>query len=641
MQRSIATVSLSGTLPEKLEAAAAARFDGVEIFENDLVYYDGSPRAVRQMAADLGLDILLFQPFRDFEGAPRDRLARNLDRAERKFDLMAELGAPAILVCSNVAPDAIGDEAVLVDDLRQLAERAAKRGLKIGYEALAWGRHVRSWHQAWRIVQKVDHPSLGLILDSFHTLSLKDDLTGLDQVPPDRITFVQIADAPIMAMDVLEWSRHYRCFPGQGGFDLASFLAPIVDGGYRGPLSLEIFNDGFRAAPPRPNAADGMRSLLHLEEVTASHLAAAPAATRAGQRASLFQPPPPSRYAGFEFLEFAVDETAGPALAGWFETLGFTHVGQHRSKNVALYRQGAINLVLNSEPDSFAHAYFLLHGPSVCAMALAVDDLQGALDRALLYHCQPYAGGVGPNESVIPAVCAPDGSLIYFVEEGAAPSIYETDFVPVEVASEGGPAHLASIDHVSIGLPDGQFDRWLLFYKTALGFVADDTFVVPDPYGLVRSRALHSIGDAVRIPLNISESRNTVLARSITAYGGAGVQHIACATGDIRAAVAALRQRGLRFLAIPRNYYDDLASKFGLAQEVLDELAALDILYDRDADGGEFLQAYSEAFGGRFVIEIVERHGYRQYGAANAPVRLAAQAASASRSPYSFDELEG
>ena len=640
MQRSIATVSLSGTLPEKLEAAAAARFDGVEIFENDLVYFDGSPRQVRQRAADLGLDILLFQPFRDFEGAPRDRLARNLDRAERKFDLMGELGAPAVLVCSNVAADAIGDEAVLVDDLRQLAERAARRGLKVGFEALAWGRHVRSWHQAWRIVQQVDHPSLGLILDSFHTLSLKDDLTGLDQIPPDRITFVQIADAPLMAMDVLEWSRHYRCFPGQGAFDLAAFLAPIVAGGYRGPLSLEIFNDGFRAAPPRPTAADGMRGLLHLEEITAAYLKANPAPVPAKQRATLFEPPPASRYGGFEFLEFAVDETSGPALAAWLGTLGFALVGRHRSKAVDLYRQGAINLILNSEPDSFAHAYFLMHGPSVCAMALTVDDLPAALDRALLYHCQPYAGGVGPNESVIPAICAPDGSLLYFVETQAAPRIYETDFVPVE-ESGTGTAHLTRIDHVSIGLPDGQFDRWLLFYKTALGFVADDTFVVPDPYGLVRSRALHSVGDAVRIPLNISESRNTALARSVSSYGGAGVQHIACATDDIRAAVAALRARGMQFLAIPRNYYDDLASKFGLAEGFLDDLAALDILYDRDADGAEFLQAYSQTFDERFVFEIVERHGYRQYGAANAPVRLAAQAATTGRSPYSFEELEG
>ena len=91
MQRSIATVSLSGTLPEKLEAIAAAGFDGVEIFERSSVLRR-QPREVRQLCRDLGLAITLFQPFRDFEGCRRERLQKNLDRAERKFDLMQELG---------------------------------------------------------------------------------------------------------------------------------------------------------------------------------------------------------------------------------------------------------------------------------------------------------------------------------------------------------------------------------------------------------------------------------------------------------------------------------------------------------------------------------------------------------------------
>ena len=119
MKRSIATVSLSGTLPEKLDAIAAAGFDGVEIFENDLLYYDGSPREVRQMCTDLGLEISLFQPFRDFEGCRRDRLARNLDRAERKFDLMQELGTDLVLVCSNASADCVGDERILLDEDRK------------------------------------------------------------------------------------------------------------------------------------------------------------------------------------------------------------------------------------------------------------------------------------------------------------------------------------------------------------------------------------------------------------------------------------------------------------------------------------------------------------------------------------------
>src|SRR5262249_22390412 len=86
--RSIAPVSLGGTLVDKLTAISAAGFDGVEIFENDLFYFEGTAADVKRIADDRGLRIVLFQPFRDFEAGPREKLQRNLDRAERKFDLM-------------------------------------------------------------------------------------------------------------------------------------------------------------------------------------------------------------------------------------------------------------------------------------------------------------------------------------------------------------------------------------------------------------------------------------------------------------------------------------------------------------------------------------------------------------------------
>src|SRR3982751_5004195 len=175
MLRSIATVSLGGTLLEKLQAIAAAGFDGVEIFENDLLYFDGSPAEVKTICADLGLRILLFQPFRDFEAAPRARMPKNFDRAELKFDVMEQLGAELMLVCSNVAPDTIGHDSIAAEDLRTLGEHAAQRGFRIGYEALAWGRHVSTFGHAWKIVQTADHPAVGLVVDSFHTFAIEDD----------------------------------------------------------------------------------------------------------------------------------------------------------------------------------------------------------------------------------------------------------------------------------------------------------------------------------------------------------------------------------------------------------------------------------------------------------------------------------
>ncbi|MGN7743120.1 3-dehydroshikimate dehydratase QuiC [Pseudomonas sp. 22526] len=628
MQRSIATVSLSGTLPEKLEAIAAAGFDGVEIFENDLLYYDGSPREIRQMCADLGIAITLFQPFRDFEGCRRDRLQRNLERAERKFDLMQELGTDLVLVCSNAAADSVGDRQILVDDLRLLAERAGSRGLRIGYEALAWGRHVNTYQQVWDIVREADHPSLGVLLDSFHTLSLKGDPAAIAEIPGDKIFFVQMADAPILAMDVLEWSRHFRCFPGQGDFDLPGFLAPIIKSGYTGPLSLEIFNDGFRAAPPRANAADGLRSLLYLEEKTRQRLAQE--ATPVANIDTLFAPPPASEYGGTEFLEFAVDEALGAKLGGWLERLGFAKAGQHRSKNVSLMRQGDINLILNSEPYSFAHSFFEAHGPSVCATAIRVKDSAKALERAVAYKGQPYRGLVGPNELELAAVRELDGSLIYLVDqEQGGQHLYDTDFNMLPgVVAKGG---LKRIDHMAMALPADSLDSWVLFYKSLLDFTADDEVVLPDPYGLVKSRALRSRCSSIRLPLNISENRKTAISHALSSYGGSGVHHIAFDCDDIFAEVSRAKEVGVPLLDIPLNYYDDLAARFDFDDEFLSELAYYNVLYDRDAQGGELFHVYTEPFEGRFFFEIIQRrNGYVGYGAANVAVRLAAMAKSRS-----------
>lgn len=124
MRTSIATVSLSGTLTEKLTAAARAGFDGVEIFENDLIGSPLGPEEIRDLVADLGLTVDLFQPMRDIEAVPADEFAHNLRRAEHKFRLMRRLGADTVLVCSSVSPYAIDDDALAAEQLHRLAELA-------------------------------------------------------------------------------------------------------------------------------------------------------------------------------------------------------------------------------------------------------------------------------------------------------------------------------------------------------------------------------------------------------------------------------------------------------------------------------------------------------------------------------------
>jgi 4-hydroxyphenylpyruvate dioxygenase len=266
--KSVATVTLGGaSLEEKLEAAARAGFSGVEICAGDLAACRLSPAQVRSLAASLGLQILLFQPFRDFESVPDEVLRANLARARRTFSLMAELGADMLLAVSNVTPQAIDDDARAVGQLCLLADLAAQHGVRVAYEALSWGRYVRDYQHAWSLVKAAAHPHLGLCIDTFHVLAAGGDPGPIRSIPGGTIFFLQLADAPRMSgVDLLTWSRRFRCLPGQGDFDLTGFAADVVASGYGGPWSLEIFCDDFRQADPRLVAADGMRSLLALEE---------------------------------------------------------------------------------------------------------------------------------------------------------------------------------------------------------------------------------------------------------------------------------------------------------------------------------------------------------------------------------------
>ena len=609
LPRSIATVCLSGNLLDKLEAAAAAGFDGVEIFEADLLTFEGSPADIRRLAEDLGLSNTLFQPFRDFEAMPEPQRARNLDRAERKFDVMQALGTDLVLVCSNTQEAAIDDDARAAEDLRRMSERAAQRGLRVGYEALAWGRHVSRWKHAWKIVQQADHPALGLIVDSFHTLALGDDPSGIADLPGEKIFFVQLADAPRLSMDVLSWSRHFRNFPGQGELDVGGFLGAVARSGYAGPISLEVFNDDFRAAPARLNARDAVRSLVLVEA-----------------EAGLSELPDPPRSDGFAFLEFAVDQTSRRALGAFLETLGFRLAGRHRSKDVELFRQGGINLILNAEQDSAAAEHFQLHGPSVCAMAIQVDDAGRAMARARALLCSEWQEQRGVDERVLPGIRASDGTLILLIgpdDLGEGSTSWENDFHMLP--EEAPAAALTSIDHVAQALPTGSMNSFVLFWRAVFGLEPQPLWEIADPQGLIRSRAMVSADGALRLPLNISESRQTSTGRFVTAFAGAGVHHVAFEAPDIFAAVRAMRARGAATLPVPPNYYDDLAARWGLDDALLDQLRAHDVLYDRDA-GGELLHVYSRPFEGRFFFEVIERRGATGFGAANAPVRMAALA---------------
>ncbi|MFD4029054.1 bifunctional sugar phosphate isomerase/epimerase/4-hydroxyphenylpyruvate dioxygenase family protein [Streptomyces sp. NPDC058637] len=591
MRTSIATVSLSGTLTEKLTAAARAGFDGVEIFENDLIGSPLTPEEVRDRAADLGLTIDLYQPVRDMEAVPEDEFARNLRRAAHKFRLMRRLGADTVLVCSTVSPHAVDDDALAAEQLGRLAGLAQESGVRVAYEALAWGRHVNTYDHAWRIVEAADHPALGICLDSFHILARGSDPTGIEAIPGDRIFFLQLADAPLMALDVLQWSRHYRCFPGQGDLDVPGLVRAAVRAGYDGPLSLEIFNDVFRQAEAGRTAVDGRRSLALLQE-----------------SAGLTAPPAPVVPTGFAFVEIATADTA--RIAPVLTALGFSRTARHSGKPVDLWEQGEARILLNTDTGGYRP------DPSLTAVGLESPDPEAASARAESLLAPVLPRRRAPGDAPLDAVAAPDGTEFFFCATGRpGHSSWTGDFAPAPHTPGG--IGVTRVDHVALTQPWHQFDEAALFHRSVLGLRPHASVDLADPYGLLRSRAASNAEGTVRIALGAGASPTDDPARP---------QHVAFATDDLVGAVRRALGAGARLLPVPANYYDDLAACHAFAPGELETYRELGILYDRD-EKGEFRHCYTVTTG-RLFFELVERTGgYDGYGARNAPVRLAAQRA--------------
>lgn len=531
MLTSIATVSISGTLDQKLAAIADAGFAGVEIFENDLLGFDGTAREVGQMIREHGLVCSCYQPFRDFEGLPTALHDRALERAEAKFDVMEALGANLLLVCSSVHGEALGDTSRIVDDFRALGERATRRGFRVGYEALAWGRHVNDHRQAWDIVRKVGHPAIGLVLDSFHSLSRKIPVDSIDSIAPEKIFLIQIADAPDMPMDYLYWSRHFRCFPSQGDLPVPEFVAAAAAIGYAGPLSLEIFNDRFREWSAKRVANDGWRSLQLLQD-----------------QARIAAPLPPRvQIQGIDFIEFAVDAEEALGLESMFRAMGFVHVGEHRTKDVSLWHQGDVHLVVNRDSTGWARAHWEIHGASVCAIALRVNQAQAAIARAEALKFDTFSQRVAAGELEIPWIRGVGGALTYFTETDTGQGHWTNDFnrIGTDRNADTIPLGLTRIDHLSQTMRVEEFLSWQLYYLSLFDLQKKPPVEISDTRGLVQSQALESADGKFRVTLNGASANQTLAARFVDGETGAGVQHIAFQTSDILSAARQAAANGL------------------------------------------------------------------------------------------------
>ncbi|MHA7229286.1 bifunctional sugar phosphate isomerase/epimerase/4-hydroxyphenylpyruvate dioxygenase family protein [Vibrio campbellii] len=606
MKYSIATVCLSGTLEQKMHAAAKAGFHAIEIFENDLTQYRGSAADVKRIADSMGLDILVLQPFRDMEGMPEELRRKKYKMMERKMELAHQLGTKRLMMCSNVNPLSTNNLDRCAEDLYALAELAKREDMELGYEALAWGRHIADYDDAWNLVKMVDHPNLGVVLDTFHMFARGNTLDTLrNDIPVEKIALVQVADAPKMQMDILQYSRHYRCFPGQGDFPVIDFVKTLKDKGYDDYLSHEVFNDEFRSSSPKEKAVDGVRSLKWLED----------------QTDNLFEAPSVS---DLSFIEFAVKDPEDNPFTDVIESLGFHKTHHHKSKNVNLYQVGDINLVFNYEKNSNARNYLEGHGESVCALGVLTKDSQRLVELAKRYNSPTIYQARQENELNIPTLKSSSQLLIHLLDENQAEKFYDVDFEPVENAQPTDD-NFVRVDHIGqVVAPDTLLSN-MFFYKSIFGFVPEESFDLPDINGLITSRTIKSPNEKIKVALNSTSAKRTSAQRFLNDSNGASINQIAVECKDIFKAAANLSP--IYQLKISNNYYLDIQAQFDLEDELIEKLQRNNILYTED-DTGRFFHFYTKEVNGLF-FEVVQRVGnYKKYGETNAFIRLASQSYS-------------
>ncbi len=319
---------------------------------------------------------------------------------------------------------------------------------------------------------------------------------------------------------------------------------------------------------------------------------------------------------GFEFVEYTAPDPS--QLAALFERLGFVVIARHRSKQVTLYRQGDINFIVNAEPDSFGQSFARVHGPSACAMAFRVKDAASAYKLALDRGAKPHLGQVGPMELHIPAIQGIGGSVIYLVDRYGDRSIYDVDFVAIPGASPAPTGvGLLSVDHLTHNVHRGRLDVWASFYERLFNFREIRYFDIEGKLTGLKSRALTSPCGKIRIPINESSDDKSQIEEYLRAYRGEGIQHIALQATDITTSVAALRQKGVRFLSVPDGYYAGTDARVPNHGQDLTKLKELQILIDGAPGQGLLLQIFTETVIGPIFFELIERRGNEGFGEGN------------------------
>jgi 4-hydroxyphenylpyruvate dioxygenase len=296
-------------------------------------------------------------------------------------------------------------------------------------------------------------------------------------------------------------------------------------------------------------------------------------------------------------------------------------------------QQGKVRLVLSTplRMTSLMNHSLLVHGDSVSDIALEVDDCHAFFTEAV----QRGASVVHPplewsdeKGTLRRAAIRTYGDVIHsLVERSQYSGLYFPGFEPYEehfqAPAENAPVGIAAIDHIVGNVELGQMDRWVGFYEQTLGFremlhFSDEQ--ISTEYSALMSKVVRNGSGKIKFPLNepAQGKRKSQIEEYLDFHNGPGVQHIALITKDIVATVRELRRRGVNFLRVPKEYYQDLPTRVGSIRENLEAIAELGILADRD-DDGYLLQIFTKPVEDRptLFFEIIQRQGSQGFGVGN------------------------
>ncbi len=337
---------------------------------------------------------------------------------------------------------------------------------------------------------------------------------------------------------------------------------------------------------------------------------------------------------GTDFLEFYVGN-AKQASHYYRAAFGFRLVAYRgpetgtRDRASYVLEQGKVRLVLTTplRPDHPIAEHIHLHGDGVRDIALWVDDARDAYRKAVERGAQPaYEPAVlrdDDGEVVIAGIRTYGDTIHSLVERRNYRGPFMPGFKRVETRYNPPPVGLQYVDHCVGNVELGAMNRWVKYYEQVLGFynlISFDDKTISTEYSALMSKVVANGNGRIKFPLNepAQGRRKSQIDEYLEFYGGPGVQHIAIATDDIIATVAALRDRGVEFLRVPGTYYDSVPERVGRIDEDLAPLRELGILVDRD-DEGYLLQIFTKPVEDRPTLfyEIIQRKGAKSFGAGN------------------------